>query len=450
MTVTTALLVAVFCSAANWPQYDANPFVIPLEIPAPGESSAGGILVADLTGDGLIDYLVTVPGHVAAYAHDGSKLWVHQVDVRVGGSSESEGLPGHHGPGVAVATVQGKIQVLYLTNSRELHAVDAATGALAWKASPPVPEGAERWEHLAVGNFRGRGDRDLLLQATNKAGYRMGRYLAAYPINRLRQGNYEPLWTRDDFLACAHNGARLADLDGDGKDEVLGGMILNSDGTTASQVPLKGHIDSVFAYDVRPDLPGIEVVTLEEGGGNRVFLSGKDGLVWETHYQHWEPQNAAVGNFDPEREGLQIWCRSRFNEHQKPFVFDAHGELIAHYEMDDVAPEGWTASGVELIYAIDWTGAPAQQAAATERHMKGDVCVFDPISGKFLHTIKEKADRLHVADVSGDWREEILVLHGNELRIYHNAAPNDHPRATRLWDDPNYRKAKHVYNYYSP
>ncbi|MGB3508811.1 MAG: hypothetical protein WBA93_06125 [Microcoleaceae cyanobacterium] len=40
------------------------------------------------------------------------------------------------------------------------------------------PENSERWEHLVIANFRGKGDRDLLLQTTNAKGYRMGRYLA--------------------------------------------------------------------------------------------------------------------------------------------------------------------------------------------------------------------------------------------------------------------------------
>ena len=59
--------------------------------------------------------------------------------------------------------------------------------------------------------------------------------------------------------------------------------------------------------------------------------------------------SAAIGDFDPDRPGLEVWCRSRFDEHQAPFVFDAHGDLIEHYEMDDVAPVGWTSHGVEMM-----------------------------------------------------------------------------------------------------
>ncbi|MBN2310525.1 MAG: VCBS repeat-containing protein [Candidatus Hydrogenedentes bacterium] len=437
--------------ADPWPQYDGNPFVIALDIPAPADS-AGGLVTADLDGDGLLDYLVTVPGHVAAYAHDGRRLWVNETAVCVGGSAEREGLPGHCGPGVQALDIDGDgaTEVLYLTRDNGLQVVAGASGAARWQAAPPCPEGTERWEHVVVADFRGTGDRDVLLQATNREGYRTGHYLAGFALPMLAQGDSHPLWSRADFMPCAHNGARLADLDGDGRDEVLGGTVLGGDGAIRAAIPLKGHIDSIFVRDVQPDRPGLEVVALEEGGGNRVFLYGADEVIWETHYNHWEPQNAAVGEFDPARPGLEIWCRSRFNEHQRPFVFDAAGAAIAQYNMDDVAPEGWTVRGVELIWTIDWTGEPKQLAAAKERHTSGDVAVFDPLTGRFLVRFDEKADRLYVADVAGDRREELVVLNGNELHIYHNGAPCAGPDAPRLWTRPEYCRSKMTYNYYSP
>jgi hypothetical protein len=50
----------------------------------------------------------------------------------------------------------------------------------------------------------------------------------------------------------------------------------------------------------------------------------------------------------------------------------------------------------------------------------------------FLHRFKEKADRLYVTDVSGDWREKVIVLNGNELRIYENDDLNHKPDRPRL------------------
>jgi hypothetical protein len=115
-----------------------------------------------------------------------------------------------------------------------------------------------------------------------------------------------------------------------------------------------------------------------------------------------------------------------------------------------VAPKGWTASGVEVIHTIDWTGGRRQLACAKERHTSGDVCLFEPLSGKFIRQFREKADRLYVADVTGDWREEIIVLSGRELHVYHNEAANPRPKEKRLWSSRNYRRLKQCHNYYSP
>ena len=118
--------------------------------------------------------------------------------------------------------------------------------------------------------------------------------------------------------------------------------------------------------------------------------------------------------------------------------------------MDDLAPDSWTASGVEVIHTIDWTGHRHQLACAKERHRAGDVCLFEPLTGKFVERFDEHADRLYVADSMGDWREEIVVLNGNELRVYTNNGPNPRPNEERLWTNRNYRRLKQCHNYYSP
>jgi hypothetical protein len=450
VVVGTMALVIPLIPVAGAESATPKPFVIKLEIPPP-QDSEGGLIVADVDNNGAMDYLVTVPGHLAAYSNDGQKLWVKQTDLVVGGQSESQGFPGHHGPGVAAGDVDGdgKCEVIFLTKDRVLHFVDGATGKEEANAKPTVPKGAERWELAMIASFRGKSDQDFLLQATNKDGYRMGRYLAAYAFESLKAGG-KPLWTTDSFVSCAHNGARLADLDGDGRDEVLGATILGPDGRERSRAAeFRGHIDSIFVADVRPEKPGLEAVLLEEGS-NEVQIVGIDGPIWRRNLRRQEPQNAAVGRFKSGSEEIFIWCRSRYNEHQKPFVFDSSGKVVFEYEMDRVAPPGWTASGVEVIHTIDWTGKPEQLACAKERHKSGDVCLFEPLTGQFFLRLPERADRLYVADVTGDWREEILVLNGNELHIYSNPARNPWPDHQRLWSNHNYRRLKQTHNYYSP
>jgi lysophospholipase L1-like esterase len=431
-----------------------GPQIIRLPIPGPAdaEDSAGGIIAADIDGDARAEIIVTCRGNVVAVSADGTLLWTMKADIAVGGSSELEGLPGHHGPGVTAGDVDGdhKPELIFLTRDSAVHVLDGASGREELVIRPPVPEGAERWELVLVATFRGeREDADVLLQATNRDGYRMGRHLAAYSFDDLAHDR-APLWTSSSFVACAHNGARLADLDHDGRDEVLGATILGPDGRERTRAaPFDGHMDSVFVADVRPELPGLEVVLLEEGS-NHVQVLGLGGPIWRSHSKRQEPQNAVVGRFRGDSEEIQIWCRSRYSEHQRPFVFDARGELVAEYALDDVAPAGWTTRGVEVIHRIDWTGGETQLACAKERHERGDVALFEPLSGRFVRRIPEEADRLYVADVRGDWREEIIVLRKNELRIYENFDANPRPERASLWTDRNYRRLRQAHNYYSP
>jgi len=436
-----------------------KPRVIPLDFYL-GEDGRGSIIAADLDGDGEMEFVVTAPGHIGAYRLNGKRMWSLQVDVRVSaGSSERAGLPGHHAPGVQVADVDGdgRAELLYLDQSSTVHIHDAQTGRAEQAVRVPHPEEAERWEYLAVVNLRGLGDRDLVLQATNASGYRVGHYVSAYAIENLEGA---PLWQTDSFGALAHGPLRPADLDGDGRDEICGFTILGPDGSSTPwhYPPISKdyaggasfHIDCLVIEDVRPDIPGLEVVLLEEGRNYIGLVNYQRGLLWWETNERQEPQNAAVGEFDPTRPGLEVWCRSREDEHQKPWTFDARGNLIKQYEMDAVAPADWTVKGVEEISAIHWTGEETQLAAAKERHESGDVCLFEPVSGRFVQRFPEKADRLYVADVCGDWREEIVVVSGNEIHVYENPAPNPRPNQPRLWTQQHYRRNKMNWNYYSP
>lgn len=436
-----------------------QPRVVPLDFTV-GANGEGSVIAANLNDDGQMEFVVTAPGRIGAYRQNGQPLWLFNAEVRVSaGSSESRGLPGHHAPGVQVADIEGTRQprLLYLDQSSTVHIHDAATGVKLRSVHVPHPEGAERWEHLVVANLRGLGDRDVVLQATNAKGYRVGRYVAAFAIETLPG---PPLWQHHHFGALAHGPLRVADLNLDGRDEICGFTFLGPDGqpTNWNYPPIrpefgKGrsfHIDALIIEDVRPDIPGLEVVLLEEGRNYVGLAHFERGLLWWETLRQEEPQNAAVGEFDLQQPGLEIWNRSRHNRNQVPWVFDANGQVIAEYPLSQVAPEAWTDAGIEVIIPIHWTGEPEQLIAAKERHTRGHVAVIEPLTGRFVLRLKTQADRLYIADVSGDWREEIIVIQGRELLIYENPAPNPHPQKPRLWDQPHYRRNKMTWNYYSP
>jgi hypothetical protein len=463
----TCWLTPTALAAQEWPQYDTNPFVFELAQEQPAEDEAdrlhgaGGIVCADLDNDGLMDFVYTVPGSIGAYGHDGRRLWVVEADIRLTSQSETYGLPGLHCPGVQVGDVDrdGAAELLFLARDGRVVTLAGATGEEKAAVLPPTPEGVSAWQHIVLCDLRGEGDHDLVLQAAPDAlKYKVGHMVAAFSFEGYE---LEQLWLHESFGALAHGPLRVADLDGDGRDEICGFTILGPDGRQPegwryppiSEEYAGGasfHIDSLFIADVRPDVAGLEVVLLEEGRNYIGLLSLEEGLLWHVTRDRMEPQNAAVGEFDPQRPGMEIWCRSRHNEHQTPWVHDSRGSLFFEYAMDDVAPEGWTTSGVEEIFTIDWTGEERQLACAKERHTEGDVCVYDPVTGEFVERFEEASARLYVADISGDWREEIIVVNGDEVHVYHNDAPNPDPDRSRLWQRQHYRRNKMSWNYYSP
>ena len=450
-------------SAQSWDEYEQNPFVIALD-QEPAEDSAGGIALGDLNGDGLLDYLFTTSKSIGAYDHFGEKLWVLDESLRRGGSAESVGLPGHNHPRTEAHDIDddGNTEVMFLRDGGEFVVVDGRTGRIESAWSPEVHPSARSWEMFTVCNLRGKGDFDLIFEAcptsgsASRRGQMRGTVLAAFAYHEL---DGQPIWSTDRYWPQAHGPLRVVDFDLDGRDEVVGITFIDENGLfnenwkyTDKWDPKKHgsfHLDSLFTYDVLPDVPGLETVLLEEGA-NAVSLVNENKYFWRIDYKRQEPQNAAVGEFSLAHPGLEIWCRSRYNQHQKPWVMSAKGEIISTWDMDEKSPEGWTEAGVEIINSIDWDGGPLQYAAAKERHTEGDVCIFQPVSGEFIQTWDDEAARLMVADVAGDWREEIIVQANRELHIYWNPKPNQNPDHPRLWERNPYRRANANYNYYSP
>jgi hypothetical protein len=447
-----------------------------IPVPARGDEDVptgglGGVVAAELTPGHPRELVVTSAGVVSAHAVDGTALWRREDEVAVSQKSEDNGLPGHQAPGVQVADVDddGADEVCYLTRENDLVVVDGETGTERRRERLPTPDSATGvWEHLVVADLRGAGDRDLLLQTSHDVGDEFD-YLRGTQVRATTLADPGAVrWEHDDVYAASHNGVRVADLDGDGRDEVLpGGEVIGPDGERLTAAPGRHdvvcpHVDAVTAAPVDPATdPGAwQAVAIEETGfsedlgRDRVFVLDEQELRWASYHpdrdeRAREPQNVAVGNFDDTRPGLEIWCRSRLPEHQRPYVLDAHGRVVADYAFDERAPESWTVEGVETMAPIHWTGEPTQLVAGKERHVAGDVGLFDPLSGAFRRHVDETAERLYVADVLGDWREELVVRRPDRLVVYANDAENPRPDRERLWAARNYRRLKTTWNYYS-
>jgi hypothetical protein len=471
----------------EWPEYRSNPYKIKLNSSQHEISGRGGIIVSDLNDDGLLDFVVTTKEHdtgkgraaIGAYDHFGEELWiVDDADIKLNGQAEYNGLPGWHGPGISASDVDndGNTEIVHLNRGNKIVIRMGESGEIKKVIPVALPEEGiqshmmnfyrvlktssvrtaikelfrtpDRWAHFEIVNLKGRDDDEAILQADPLP----FRWLKAIS---LRTG--ETLWENYQYVGPQHGGLRAADIDGDSFDEVVGGVVIDHNGkllNTWQYRKFPGHFDSLYIGDILPEETGLEWVLLEEGhkGDDRTSLLGRRKPFFYHSFAGEEPQNAAIGEFDTLSPGMEIWCRSRFNTDQRPWVIDSSGRTIASYRLNNKKPDSWSDEGIEVIYRIDWYGGSRHYIAAKERHVDGKISIIDPLTGEFLHWWNENAARIYVADVAGDYREEIIVLNSkeNEIRVYFNGEENSHKRQGRYWDLNEYKRQKLNYNYYSP
>ena len=493
-------LNALFSFSSDRPQYTANPFSFVVEEPVYGDGTS--FFVADLNRDGLFDFTYRSKTKLYVYDHGGSLLWKRAIAYSCADMN-------HHGAkhGAADVDGDGDVEIVALDDSNRVVVFDGANGAI--EDTLTVAERPNQIAgHVAVVNLRGEGDRDVIVQTVDihpdsvRNVYYINRSLMAYRLDtkqmlwRVDQDDDPQPEIYERYWGQAHGPFFCADVDGDGLDEVIGGNMIDDDGTVMElNYPIDwldatpryiDHFDCIAVGDFRPDLPGLEwIVTEEDLGGDRKdwnttmlrFDPGfpNDGILWRRETDLFpedrsrEPQNVAAGNFDLSRNHGEVWVRSAFCDDstpsvsQHPWIFDGFGRQFAHYATEDSLPAGFNAHpdgnkrGLEMIWTVDWSGEKKELIAAKARHISGNIGVFDPLTGKAVWNTPDdfpavEASFIYVADVAGDTREEIIVydeLDGT-IKVYWNEEANPNQPKPDKWDDSLYRRLKQNWNYYSP
>lgn len=433
--------------------------------PQSGEDMGkGGLIATDINDDQQLDILVTRANSVAAYSLTEGELWKKTANINLSTQAEHKGLPGRQGPGIQAVDIDqdGQVEVLYLTAENSLEVLSGESGELKYQTKlPSVDSAFNRWEHAIIADFTGQGDRDILLQAsqqTDKKDYIRDSVQAAFKLTDLLSlgAQARPLWRTENFVSLSHGAAKVIDLDQDGKDEVIGATILNAQGQELYTAEIGNtsfpHIDAISIDDIDPNRSGLEAVIAEETGRKRVILFDEKGTIWSNRHREQTDDNdgdkVSIGNFDPDSPGLEIWFRGSESEHFT--ALDATGQLIASYKFADRRPQQWTEKGLEVINRIRWTGEAKDYIVAKERHEAGDVGIFDALTGQLIAQFPAQTERLYIADVVDDWREEIIILEKDSLKIIQNADLNPNPNQPKLWDQAHYQRQKMTWNYYSP
>lgn len=227
------------------------------------------------------------------------------------------------------------------------------------------------------------------------------------------------------YSGMGNHGLSVADVDNDGKDEIIyGSMCVDHDGKGFYTTGFR-HGDALHVTDLDPDIPGLEAFGIHEienkttGPGVTLF-SAADGKVLFTDSPNEDVGRGVADNIDPNRKGAQCWWSG------SPFLYDIKGNKIGD------APKS-------INFLIYWDGDTSREILNSnyiDKYGKGRLFTA---TGAVSNNGSKSTPALS-ADIIGDWREELILRSedNKELRIYSTTIPTTIRQYT-LMHDPQYR-----------
>ncbi|WDF68285.1 family 43 glycosylhydrolase [Sphingobacterium oryzagri] len=221
-----------------------------------------------------------------------------------------------------------------------------------------------------------------------------------------------------------HNLA-VADVDQDGKDEIVfGAMTIDDDGIGLYSTGL-GHGDALHVSDLDPDRPGLEIFSIHElkGGRQGVGAALRDAKTGKILYKGAIDQDVPRGvaaNIDPKQKGAYMWWLGAES------AYDMQGKAVGP------APKS-------VNFLIWWDADLSRELLNSnriEKYQQGEI--FEAKGALSINGTKNTPNLN--ADILGDWREELILRSEDNqtLRIYSTTIPTDH-RLYTLMQDPQYR-----------
>ena len=229
-----------------------------------------------------------------------------------------------------------------------------------------------------------------------------------------------------------HNYA-IADVDWDGRDEIVyGSMVIDDNGKGLHTTGL-GHGDAQHCGDLDPFRHGQEQFACNESSPNMNYRNATTGQYYYRSVGTSDDGRALMGNFTNSYPG----CVGR--SVSTGMVSSVADKVIG--ELGDFI--AWS----DLNNRIYWDGDLLDEvlnSPGTERDAK----IEKPGTGRLLTTSGCKMNNWSKnnpgaqADIMGDWREEIVLRTADDryLRVYVSPHPTTYSLYT-LWHDHQYRQA---------
>jgi rhamnogalacturonan endolyase len=238
---------------------------------------------------------------------------------------------------------------------------------------------------------------------------------------------YKSVWTLDDRLkllwhAQCNTGHYpfAADLDGDGKDELsVGYTLFHPDGSQRWSLDneVQDHADGVAWARFEPDGPWQMLCAASDEG---MFFANENGRILKHHYLG-HVQNPAIADFRPDLLGLESVSINFWGNQGIVHFYDARGNIIHEFE---------PCQHGSMCLPINWTGVPGEFFV-----LSADVNEGGMFDGHGRRAVVFPADGHPdlcnaVVDLTGDCRDEVVVWDPYEMWVY---TQDDNPRGGRLY-----------------
>lgn len=408
-------------------------------------------MVFDFDGDGKAEIAVkTADGSVDGKGNvigDANADWVsHEGEVEIRDRTGAIQLD----DGRLIGRLQGRI----IKGPEYFSVFEGATGKVL-DTVPYIPQRApgndnptpEEMKAIWDDNYANRSDRFLAgvgyLDGKSPSiimarGYYARSVVAAY---QFIGGKISTQWVFDSkadgvpasFSGQGNHQLSIADIDGDGKDEIIyGAMAIDHDGSPKWSTDLK-HGDAMHVSDFDPTREGLESFHVYEsvranGGVGSSLVSVNDGtVIWKKSAEK-DTGRGLAADIDPNHLGAETWALN------SPQLFNVKGEAISDKRPPQVNFAVWWDGDLlrELldstkIFKWNWQTATSEVIFSADNVSTNNGTKNNPaISG----------------DILGDWREEIIfrTSDNSALRIYSTPIPTEYGLVTLL-QDRQYRLA---------
>lgn len=432
-------------------------------IPFQGEYSPDRVAVGDLNGDGEYDFVIKQPGgrvdpgvwrkspdtfKLEAYLSDGTFLWRKDLgwNIELGIWYSPFIVYDFNGDGKAeVAVKTAPTDTDYRGEDGRVFSGPEYCSVLNGMTGDEVdrvdwPARSERFGRYNRNNRNQMGmaylDGKTPCLLVARGTYRL-MMVDAYQLN----GNkLEKLWRWDGdeenpmIRSQGAHSLHTVDVDNDGRDEVvLGSAVLNDDGTLLFSAGV-GHSDKCFVTDIDPNRPGMEIFFANEVWHDTAGVSMVDAAtgkqIWNINHYTRHVGNGMVADIFPEIPGLECFATedSKAGLHDK-YMLSSCGEYIAR-NLGVPQCTNW------IFWDADRIRESIKISGKSKNRSRYQALDFSIV--KYPAEIVQNGIRgsiMMMADLYGDWREELVTVLPGELRIYSTPIPANDRRVCLMQDN---------------